>query len=84
MGSRTPTLQCTTTIVFCAVASRNADRDASVRHAQAAIRNGQGDALALTFAGFSMGMDAHDRTIGGGADGLIRYAARPPVHRTAG
>jgi TolB-like protein len=40
---------------------KDADRDASVRHAQAAISNGQDDALALTFAGFSLGMDAHDR-----------------------
>jgi tetratricopeptide (TPR) repeat protein len=40
---------------------KEADRDASVRHAQAAISNGQDDALALTFAGFSIGMDAHDR-----------------------
>lgn len=37
------------------------DRQASVRHAQAAIAHGQDDALALTLAGFSMGMDAHDR-----------------------
>lgn len=41
---------------------REAERDESVRHAQAAISNGQDDALALTFAGFSIGMDAHDRT----------------------
>jgi TolB-like protein len=40
---------------------KGTDRDASVRHAQAAISNGQDDALALTFAGFSIGMDAHDR-----------------------
>jgi TolB-like protein len=40
---------------------KEADRDGSVRHAQAAISNGQDDALALTFAGFSIGMDAHDR-----------------------
>jgi TolB-like protein len=40
---------------------KEADRNASVRHAQAAISNGQDDALALTFAGFSIGMDAHDR-----------------------
>jgi tetratricopeptide (TPR) repeat protein len=37
------------------------DRAASVRHAQAAIVHGQDDALALTFAGFSIGMDGHDR-----------------------
>jgi len=33
---------------------------ASIRHAQAAILYGQDDALALTFAGFSIGMDGHD------------------------
>ena len=36
-------------------------RSASIRHAQAAIVHGQDDALALTFAGFSIGMDGHDR-----------------------
>jgi TolB-like protein len=36
-------------------------RAASIRHAQAAILHGQDDALALTFAGFSIGMDGHDR-----------------------
>jgi len=37
------------------------DRAASIRHARAAILYGQDDALALTFAGFSIGMDGHDR-----------------------
>ena len=37
------------------------DRTASIRHARAAIALGQDDALALTFAGFSIGMDGHDR-----------------------
>jgi adenylate cyclase len=37
------------------------DRMASIRHAQDAMACGQDDALALTFAGFSIGMDAHDR-----------------------
>jgi TolB-like protein len=37
------------------------NRAASMRHAQAAIVHGQDDALALTFAGFSIGMDGHDR-----------------------
>ncbi len=37
------------------------DKAASIRHAQAAIANGQDDPLALTFAAFSIGMDAHDR-----------------------
>jgi TolB-like protein len=35
-------------------------RASSIRHAQAAIVHGQDDALALTFAGFSIGMDGHD------------------------
>jgi TolB-like protein len=37
------------------------DRSASVRYAQAAVVHGRDDALALTFAGFSIGMDGHDR-----------------------
>jgi hypothetical protein len=37
------------------------DRTASIQHAQAAMAFGQDDAFALTFAGFSIGMDAHDR-----------------------
>jgi TolB-like protein/tetratricopeptide (TPR) repeat protein len=36
------------------------ERTASIRHARAAIVHGQDDALALTFAGFSIGMDGHD------------------------
>ena len=36
-------------------------RAAAIRHAQSAIAHGQDDALALTFAGFVLGMDAHDR-----------------------
>jgi tetratricopeptide (TPR) repeat protein len=37
------------------------NRLASVRHAQSAIVHGRDDALALTYAGFSIGMDGHDR-----------------------
>jgi TolB-like protein len=37
------------------------NRAASIRHARSAIVHGQDDALALTWAGFSLGMDAHDR-----------------------
>ncbi len=37
------------------------ERLASVRHAQAAIVHGPDDAHALTLAGFSIGMDGHDR-----------------------
>jgi adenylate cyclase len=36
------------------------DKAASIHHARAAIAHGQDDALALTFAGFCIGMDAHD------------------------
>ena len=32
-----------------------------MRHARKAVEHGQDDALALTCAGFSLGMDAHDR-----------------------
>jgi TolB-like protein len=38
------------------------NRLASLSHAQAAMTYGQDDALALTYAGFSIGMDGHDRT----------------------
>jgi TolB-like protein len=37
------------------------NRVASIRHAEAAITHGQDDALALSFAGFAIGMDKHDR-----------------------
>ena len=40
---------------------REESRTASIRHAEAAIEYGQDDALALTFAGFVIGMDKHDR-----------------------
>jgi TolB-like protein len=40
---------------------REESRAASVRHAEAAILHGQDDAFALTFAGFSIGMDGHNR-----------------------
>jgi len=40
---------------------REEHRIASSHHAAAAIAHGQDDALALTFAGFSIGMDKHDR-----------------------
>jgi tetratricopeptide (TPR) repeat protein len=36
-------------------------RAASIAHARSAILHGQDDALALTLAGFCIGMDAHDR-----------------------
>jgi TolB-like protein len=37
------------------------NRAASIGHAQAAIAHGHDDSVALTLAGFSMGMDGHDR-----------------------
>jgi TolB-like protein len=40
------------------------NRAASIRHAEAAILHGHDDALALTFAGFSIGMDGHDHDAG--------------------
>lgn len=40
---------------------REENKRASLAHAQAAMTYGQDDALALTYAGFSIGMDGHDR-----------------------
>jgi adenylate cyclase len=47
--------------LFLRAGQHEEDRTASIHHAQAAMEYGQDDALALTFAGFSIGMDAHDR-----------------------
>jgi len=47
--------------LFLRAGLREENRAASIRHAQGAIMHGQDDALALTFAGFSIGMDGHDR-----------------------
>jgi TolB-like protein len=47
--------------LFLRAGLQETHRAASIRHAQAAIAHGQDDALALTFAGFSLAMDAHDR-----------------------
>jgi len=47
--------------LFLRTGLREEERAASVRHAQAAIAYGQDDALALSLAGFSIAMDAHDR-----------------------
>ncbi len=41
---------------------REEDRLASVRYAESAIAHGRDDARALTLAGFSIGMDGHDRS----------------------
>jgi TolB-like protein len=40
---------------------REENRAASIRHADAAIAYGDDDSVALTLAGFSVGMDGHDR-----------------------
>jgi TolB-like protein len=47
--------------LFLRAGLREDSRAASIGHARAAILHGQDDALALTFAGFSIGMDGHDR-----------------------
>jgi TolB-like protein len=47
--------------LFLRAGLREEHRTASMRHAQEAIAHGQDDALALTFAAFSTGMDGHDR-----------------------
>lgn len=46
---------------FLRAGLKEEDRLASVRHARLAIEHGRDDAVALTFVGFSLGMDAHDR-----------------------
>src|SRR6185369_811979 len=48
--------------LFLRAGLQEVNRAASIRHARSAIVHGQDDALALTWAGFSIGMDAHDRT----------------------
>ncbi len=46
---------------FLRAGLREEDRTASVSHAHMAIAHGRDDALALTFAAFSIGMDGHNR-----------------------
>jgi len=46
--------------LFLRAGLHDEERAASIRHAQAAIAHGQDDALALTLAGFSIGMDGHE------------------------
>jgi TolB-like protein len=46
---------------FLRAGLKEEDRAASVHHARLALEHGRDDALALTFAGFCLGMDAHDR-----------------------
>src|ERR1019366_10654832 len=47
--------------IFLRGGLREENRAASIRHAEAAITHGQDDALALSFAGFAIGMDKHHR-----------------------
>ncbi|ANN58993.1 transcriptional regulator [Mesorhizobium sp. SEMIA 3007] len=47
--------------LFLRAGLQEADRAASIRYARSAILHGQDDAFALTLAGFSIGMDGHDR-----------------------
>ncbi len=47
--------------LFLRAGLRDEERAASIHHAQSAIVHGGDDALALTLAGFSIGMDGHDR-----------------------
>jgi TolB-like protein len=47
--------------LFLRAGLKEANRSASLRHAEAAMTFGQDDARALTLAGFSVGMDGHDR-----------------------
>ncbi|WP_234684105.1 winged helix-turn-helix domain-containing tetratricopeptide repeat protein [Bradyrhizobium monzae] len=48
--------------LFLRAGLQEVDRLASIRHARSAITYGQDDTLALTLAGFSIGMDGHDRS----------------------
>ena len=47
--------------LFLRAGLQEVNRAASIRHARSAILHGQDDAAALTLAGFSIGMDGHDR-----------------------
>lgn len=47
--------------LFLRAGLQEENRAASIRHARTALLCGQDDALALTFAAFSIGMDGHDR-----------------------
>jgi TolB-like protein/Flp pilus assembly protein TadD len=47
--------------LFLRTGLKEEDRAAAVRHARKAMEHGRDDARALTCAGFSLGMDAHDR-----------------------
>jgi TolB-like protein len=48
--------------LFLRAGVKETNRAASIHHARAALIHGQDDAAALTLAGFSVGMDGHDRS----------------------
>jgi adenylate cyclase len=48
-------------ILFMRAGRSEANRQAAIRHAHAAVAHGRDDAMALTFGGFSIGMVEHDR-----------------------
>jgi TolB-like protein/DNA-binding SARP family transcriptional activator len=48
--------------LFLRAGLQETNRTASIMHARSAIAHGQDDAVALTLAGFSIGMDGHDRS----------------------
>ncbi len=79
--------------LFLRAGLAEANRAASIRHAEAAIAHGRDDALALTLAGFSLAMDAHDRGAGSAAfeealavspSSAITYILGGVVHGWAG
>ena len=61
MRWRTGVPGCATITASCVRGCVKEDRAASIRHAQEALAYGQDGTLALTLAGFCIGMDAHDR-----------------------
>jgi TolB-like protein len=48
--------------LFLRAGLQDVNRAASIRYARTALIHGQDDAVALTLAGFSLGMDGHDRS----------------------
>jgi TolB-like protein len=50
-------------IIYVRGGVRQENYDGAIRHAQAAIEHGRGDAMALALGGFAIGMVAHDRRV---------------------
>jgi tetratricopeptide (TPR) repeat protein len=48
-------------IIYVRGGMRQENYDGAIRHAQAAIEHGRGDAMAFALGGFAIGMVAHDR-----------------------